>query len=248
MLRRPLKFALLLGLGLAPLLLPAARPRAETAFTPEQRAEIVTILRDALKRDPQILRDAIAAMQADDEAQQKARSLAAIAARKNDLVQPSDPFTGDPRASVTIVEFFDVRCPYCRKLEPEMAALMAHDPSVKLVYKDLPILGPASVLGAKALLAAQKQDKYVPMRDALMRMSVPPTQEIIDAEAGTLGIDTDRLRQDMNDPAIQARIDTNLKLASALGIEGTPALVIGTQLIPGAVDTSELQKAVDAAR
>ena len=114
------------------------------------------ILRDALKQDPSILRDAVTAMQ-DDEGD---RQRAALAAAKDSLIDPADPVGGNPKGDVTIVEFFDTRCPYCRKLEPTMADLLARDHGVRLVYKDLPILGPASVLGSKALLAAQKQGGY----------------------------------------------------------------------------------------
>jgi protein-disulfide isomerase len=207
-------------------------------FTPAQRAEIVQILRDALKQDPSILRDAVAAMQADEGDHQRA----ALVAAKDALIDPADPVGGNPKGDVTIVEFFDTRCPYCRKLEPTMADLLTRDHGVRLVYKDLPILGPASVLGSKALLAAQKQGAAI--------MTAPPqtTEAIIQDAAQRLGLDWKRLRHDMDDPAIQARIDANLKLARSVGIEGTPALVIGGELIPGAVDLAELRKAVTTAR
>jgi protein-disulfide isomerase len=213
-------------------------------FTPAQRAEIVQILRDALKQDPSILRDAVAAMQADEGDHQRA----ALAAVKDTLVDPADPVGGNPKGDVTIVEFFDTRCPYCRKLEPTMADLLSRDHGVRLVYKDLPILGPASVLGSKALLAAQKQGGYEKLRAAIMAAPPQTTEAIIQEAAQRLGLDWKRLRHDMDDPAIQARIDTNLKLARSVGIEGTPALVIGGDLIPGAVDLAELRKAVTTAR
>lgn len=130
---------------------------AAAEFTPAQRAEIVAIMRDALQRDPSILREAVVALQADEGARSQAATQAAIAKVGPDLVTSADPVAGDPRGDVTIVEFFDTRCPYCRKLEPVMDKFLANDGKVKLVYKDLPILGPASVLGTKALLAAQNQ-------------------------------------------------------------------------------------------
>jgi protein-disulfide isomerase len=206
-------------------------------FTPAQRAEIVQILRDALKHDPSILQDAMTAA-----------SRAAIAAARETMVDPADPVGGNAQGDVTIVEFFDTRCPYCRKLEPTMAEFLARDHGVRLVYKDLPILGPASLLGSKALLAAQKQGGYEKLRDAIM--SAPPntTQAMVQAAAQKLGLDWKRLEHDMDDPAITTRIQTNLKLAHDIGIEGTPALVIGSTLIPGAVDLAELQTAVAAER
>ena len=161
---------------------------------------------------------------------------------------PADPVAGNPHGDVTIVEFFDTRCPYCRKMEPAMDSFLAQDHKVRLVYKDLPILGPASVLGTKALLAAQKQDAYVKMREAVMKLPPDTTIAQIEARGRALGLDWPRMAHDMEDPAVQARIDANLKLAHDLGIQGTPALVIGDDLVPGAVELPELQKAVADAR
>jgi protein-disulfide isomerase len=221
-------------------------PAAE--FTPSQRAEIVAIVRDALKQDPSLLRDAIVALQADDGERSQEASRAAIAQTRGQLVAPSDPVAGDPHGDVTIVEFFDTRCPYCRKMEPVMESFLAKDRKVRLVYKDLPILGPASVLGTKALLAAQKQNAYVKMREAVMKLPPDTTIGQIESSARALGLDWPRMAHDMEDPSVQARIDANLKLAHDLGIQGTPALVIGNDLVPGAVELPELQKAVADAR
>ena len=213
-------------------------------FTAAQRAEIVKIMRDALKQDPSILRDAVTALQADETGKQKE----VLAAAKNSLIDPADPVAGNPHGDVTIVEFFDTRCPYCRKIEPTMADLLARDLGVRLVFKDLPILGPASVLGSKALLAAQKQGGYEKLRDAIMSAPPQTTKAMIQEAANHLGLDWPRLQHDMDDPAIQARIDSNLKLARSIGIEGTPALVIGGELIPGAVEGDELRSAIAKAR
>jgi protein-disulfide isomerase len=223
-------------------------PTWADAFTSAQRAEIIAIIRDALKRDPSLLRDAVVALQTDDAEREKTASRGAVLAAKGALVTEDDPVVGNPRGNVTIVEFFDVRCPYCRKLEPEMSAFLAADHNVRLVYKDLPILGPASVVGTKALLAARKQDAYVRLRDAVMRMPPDITRAGIETEAKKLGLDTARLLHDMDDPSIQTQIDANLRLAQRLNIQGTPAMVVGNDLLSGAVDTAELKAAVAQAR
>ena len=221
--------------------------RAES-FTAAQRAEIVTVVREALKRDPSILREAIVTLQADEGEKTQEATRAAIAQAREKLVDPADPIAGNPNGDVTIVEFFDTRCAYCRKLEPVMDGLLAKDRHVRLVYKDMPILGPASVLGTKAMLAAQKQDAYVKMRDAVMKLPPDTTLPQLETAARGLGLDWPRMAKDMEDPAIKARIEANLKLARELGIQGTPALVIGNDLVPGAVDAAELQRLVAAAR
>lgn len=231
------------------LLLPAMVTGAAAAeFTPAQRSEIVAIVRDALKQDPSILRDAVVALQADEGERSQKATRAAISQTQNQLVTPADPVAGDPHGDVTIVEFFDTRCPYCRRLEPVMDKFLATDHRVRLVYKDLPILGPASVLGTKALLAAQQQDAYGKMRAAVMKLPPDTTLAQIETSARALGLDWPRMAHDMDDPAVQGRIDANLKLAHQLGIQGTPALVIGNELVPGAVELPELQKAVAEAR
>jgi protein-disulfide isomerase len=212
-------------------------------FTGAQRAEIVRIMRDALQQDPSILRDAISALKA-DEANQQTLMIAA----SRDRLEDNGAVAGNPHGDVTIVEFFDTRCPYCRKLEPVMAKLLAQDHGVRLIYKDLPILGPQSLFGSKALLAAHRQGGYEKLRDAIMAAPPQTTKAMIKEAAERIGLDWARLERDMNDPAIQIQINENLKLAQAIGVDGTPAMVIGHTFLPGAVDLPELQHAVAIAR
>jgi protein-disulfide isomerase len=225
-----------------------AGPATAVDFTPAQRAEIVRILREALERDPSILRDAVEAMKNDDMRRESDAARTAIAAHRDVMVTPDDPVAGNPKGGVTIVEFYDTRCPYCRTIEPTMAKLLAEDHDVRLVYKDLPILGPASVLAAHALLAAQQQNGYDRLRTALMQAPPDFTKDQILAIARTVGLDDARLSHDMDDAAIETRLDANLALAKALQIDGTPALVIGDTLVPGAIELSELEKAIATAR
>ncbi len=239
--------------GLLGVLLGVSGARADP-FTPAQRDEIVGIVRDALKRDPSILRDAVEALQSDESARRQASTRSAIAASHDALVaDPADPVSGNPTGDVTVVEFFDTRCPYCRKLEPTMATLLGRDRGVRLVYKDLPILGPASVVGAKALLAAQLQADggrggYDKGREGLRGGGADASNEGGLASARGVGLDPERLARDMESASVQGRIAANLQLARALGIQGTPALVIGDTLLPGAIDVAELQEAVRAER
>lgn len=224
-------------------------PAAHSAFTAEQRAEIVQILRDSLRTDPTLLRDGVAALQQDEQQQQDAAARGAIAAEGRALTEnPADPATGPADADVTVVEFYDTRCPYCRRLPPTLAALLKADPKLRIVYKDLPILGPVSLLEARALLAAKRQGGYARLQDALLADPVPSTLQTLRATAQRLGMDGARLTQDMGDPSIQAQLEANLQLARTLHVDGTPAFVIGHQLIPGAVSLAELQTAVAAAR
>lgn len=218
-------------------------------FTQAQRDQIVQIIRDAMKKDPSILRDAITALQADDDNIKQAAAREAIAKLGPKLTKaPEDAVAGNPDGDVTVVEFYDLRCPYCRRMLPVMTQLLQSDPKIRLVYKDIPILGPASVLGAKAVIAAQRQGGYLKLHDLIMAGSPNITEDTLRIEAQKAGLDWDRLHRDMADPAIEKRLDENLDMAHVLGIEGTPAYVIGGKLLPGALDLAELQGAVAAVR
>jgi protein-disulfide isomerase len=237
-----------LGCVLALLAAWPAAARADS-FTPQQRAEIVAIVRQALRDDPSILRDAVGALQQDEGKRQQSAARAALATRSHQLRDdPADPVAGNPHGDVTVVEFYDPRCPYCRAMRPVVAQLLAADPGVRLVYKDIPVLGPDSRMDARALLAAQRQGGYLPMQAAEMAADARPTEDGLRQQAAHLGLDGARLVRDMADPAIKDRLGANVALAKALGIDGTPTFVIGDQIIPGAVPLSELRGAVAAAR
>jgi protein-disulfide isomerase len=237
----------LFGPALAGLLL--ASPALAQGFTPEQRQEIVGIVRQALKEDPSILRDAIAALEQSETRERAGAQRAAIAAHADALFRDSaDPVKGNPQGKVTLVEFFDARCGYCKQMEPAMQQLLRRQPDVRLVLKDLPVLGPNSVLASRALLAAQRQGKYAELHDALMKLREEPTEPVLRREAERVGLDWAKLRREMDNPAIQQRLQGNMRLAQALQVEGTPALVIGETLVPGAVDLATLERLVAEAR
>lgn len=240
----PLVFLLLLAAGPGQDTAPTGPP----AFTAAQRAEIVRILRDALRSDPSILRDAVTALQAEEGSRHAADARAAIRASSQALLHdPTDPVAGNPSGDVTVVEFFDIRCPYCREMQPVLEQLLRQDHGVRLVLKDFPVLGPESKLGARALLAARLQGGYFKLHEALMR-SRPPTEDSLRAEAAAVGLDWARLQHDMDEPAVQQKIADNLALARTLGVQGTPAFVVGGKLIEGAVEISDLTRAIGEAR
>ena len=224
-------------------------PVLAEGFTAGQRAEIVEVLRRALREDPSILRDALTALEEADTRDRAEARRAAIAANAAALFRDAaDPIKGNPNGDVTIVEFFDVRCGFCKQLHPAMDALVRRDPNVRVVLKDLPVLGPNSVLAARALLASHRQGRYAAFYDALLALRVEPVEPVLRQQAERVGLDWTRLRRDMDDPAIARRIEANLRLAQTLGIEGTPALVIGETLVPGAVDLPALERLVAEAR
>lgn len=227
----------------------AGQPSLSGSFTPAQRQEIVGILRDALRDDPTILRDALAAMEMAEQRDREGLARGAIARNRAALVNtPTDPVRGNPTGAITVVEFFDARCPYCKRMVPAVAELLRRHRDVRLVQKDLPILGPSSVLASRALLAAQRQGKYAEYHDALLSTREDLTEPVLKREAEKLGLNWARLRADMDAPEIARRLEANLALARELGIEGTPAYVVGDRLVPGALDLAGLEQLVATAR
>jgi len=220
---------------------------AAAEFTPQQRNAIVEILREALKSDPSILREAVEALQSDQSERQADAARAAIAANHDALYGQSDPAGGSAQADITIVEFLDPRCGYCRQAAPGLAMLRRNDPGIRLIYKDMPILGPASVLASRALLAADRQGGYERLLGAVLGGPPDITEDSLRTQAQQQGLDWPRLQKDMADPAIQQRLEANVQLAKTLGIEGTPAFVVGDRLVAGS-DMAELQGAIAAVR
>lgn len=229
-------------------LLPFAAPAQP--LSAQQRAEVERIVRELLTRDPSVLREALAALEAAQAEAQAQATRSALAAHADALARnPADPSLGNPRGDVTIVEFSDYRCPYCRRAHPELRRLLAEDSRVRLVAKELPILGPASLLMARVALAAHRQGRWEAVNARLIAFQGEPSEAaVIAAAVAAGGLDEARLRRDLADPALAAQLQANLQLARAIGVSGTPAFVIGGRLIPGAIELAELRRAVAEAR
>jgi protein-disulfide isomerase len=164
---------------------------------------------------------------------------------------PGVPLAGRPQGDVTVVEYMDFNCPYCRKLAPELQALMKADPKVRVLYKEWPIFGGVSVYAAKVALAASWQGKYLQVHDALIGAPsrLGSEQEVRDL-AQKAGANLPRLDEDLkaHGAAIDALLRRNDQEARALGLEGTPGLLIGDILVPGALSVADLQRVVTLTR
>jgi protein-disulfide isomerase len=236
---------LTVGIAMTAAVLARAEPAAAADLTVEQ---IEKIVRDYLLREPKVVFDALQELQRQEAEATAARQKAAIATNQKKLLDdPLTPVGGNPDGDVTLVEFFDYRCTYCRRVVSSVRELLDEDGDLRVVFKDMPVLGPDSVRAARAALASRKQDGYVPFHFALMA-SDDLSPAGIRAAAKSVGLDPDRLEADMDAPEVNAVIEANYALAHELGIEGTPAFVIGDQLIPGAVEKARLQHLIDEAR
>lgn len=161
---------------------------------------------------------------------------------------PASPVAGNPEGDVTIVEFFDYNCPSCRKFAPMLAEFLHDDPELRVIYKEFPVLGPDSMYAARAALAARQQNRYHGFHRALMQASGPLTEEKVLEIALEVGLDTAKLKDDMQDPAITEAIERNLALARDLGIYATPSLVIDGHVLQGAVKRDKLAELIEQVR
>jgi len=216
---------------------------------PAQVDQIERIVRDYLKQHPEVIVEALKAYQAQQDAKKADALRATIASLKSELLSdPATPVGGNPAGDVAVVEFFDYRCPYCKAMAPDLAKALAADGKVRLVYKEFPILSPTSVVAAKAALAARYQDKYVVFHDRLMGVQGTLDESQIYSTAADAGLNVARLKADMERPEITEAIARNYSLADKLDIQGTPAFVIGDQLLDGVSTADELAAAIKRAR
>ena len=204
---------------------------------------------DYLMQNPDVLARALENLQnyyATEEAKRQRQSLLDNA---DDLYNSSSDFTLGPKnASVTIVEFFDYNCGYCKRVFQPLQELIARDDDIRLVVKEFPILSQTSVLAAQAGIAAQAQGVFPDFHAAMMTARGAITMDSIIDAAQSAGADIDRLQADMNSPVTAAIIDRTRAAAQALQISGTPGLVIGSQVIPGAIDLEQMREIIAAER
>ena len=166
------------------------------------------------------------------------------------LRDPDIPALGNPQGDITIVEYFDYQCPYCKKTAPDLAQVVAEDGKVKLVLKDWPIFGPASIYAARMTLATKYQDKYEAAHDALIAAKAKLTEAAVDDLLGKAGVDVARAAADRDAHAadIDALLGRNDAQARAFGFQGTPGFIIGTFRVPGALNTAGFKRAIADAR
>ena len=213
----------------------------------EQRQVIESVIEDYLLRNPIIIRQAINALRAKEENTKKARISEALKTHKQQIFRDeTSPVGGNPKGDITLVEFFDYNCGYCKKAATTLKAVVEKDPNIRVVYKEFAILGPESATAARAALAAHRQGKYIEFHEGLMAEEA--NESNILALVKSLGMDYSRFRKDMGRSDIEAILQKNYQLANILGITGTPVFVIGDQIIPGAVSEEALQRAIKEER
>lgn len=215
---------------------------AGQASTRPDRAEIEAIVRDYILNHPEIIPEAVARLE-------QAEARKALAANRTALETPfAGAIAGNPQGDVKLVVFFDYACPYCRQGHADVSRLVREDPRLMVVYRDFPVLSPASTEAAMASLSAAQQGRYRSFHDAMFespgRVSLARTLGIVKG----VGLDEKRTTADLTSAELKAEINRNLELGRSLGLTGTPSYVVGNRILSGAVGFDRLKEAVAAAR
>ena len=245
-LRAAAALALTVGLAAAPQA--GSAQDAQPPFDATQSEAIEALVRQYILEHPEVVVEALHRYEQQQQAAEAERQAAAIVALADQLsADPRDPVIGNPNGDVTLVEFFDYRCGYCKRMTGTLAQLIEEDPQLRVVMKEFPILSRESGQAARAALAGLRQDKYEAFHFALMQGGALTDDEIL-AIAESVGLDNEQLQAGMQDPEIEAVLRDNLALAEKIGITGTPAFIVGNTLIHGAVSIEELRAKIAAAR
>lgn len=200
---------------------------------------------EIIRNNPEIIMEAIKILQAKDAKNKQEQADQNIKSKKQRLEDDKNaPILGNPNGEIIIVEFFDYNCGYCRRAFKTIMNLIADNNAVKVVMRELPILGDASVFTAKASLASQKQQKYEEFHVALMNNRSRNTEKSVLKIAKKIGMDIDQLQFDMNSSFVLDHIEESQKLSESLGISGTPAFVFGEKIVPGAIDLQAMKDLV----
>ena len=223
----------------------ASRTDSTTTSSAPGEQPLDKAIEQYIRSHPEVIEQSLQALEAKREAEEKTRQKAALAKRQQDLLNdPSSPVSGNPNGDVTIVEFFDYRCGFCKRAAGAVTQIQKDDPRVRVIYKDFPILGEPSEIAAKAALAANVQGKHQAFHEAALASKNEMTKSELLRIAGEVGLDAARLETDMANPEWQSVIDRNRALARDLGITGTPGFIVGTELVPGALDVKGLKELI----
>jgi len=202
-----------------------------------EKKQIVAIVRDYLTKNPEILVEMTTELDKRQQEEQAAQQGKAISDNADAIFRSPHAFTaGNPNGDVTVVEFFDYNCGFCRRAMPSVVKLVDSDPKVKLVLKELPIFGDDSEAAAKGALAAHKQGKYFEMHQKLFSEPGKANKDKVLRIANELGLDVPQLEKDMESDEVKQSLDEARDLAQKLGLQGTPLYLVGDQTIPGAPD------------
>jgi protein-disulfide isomerase len=227
----------------------SAQQSVQESTPPLPKAAIEKIVHDYLVEHPEVIKEAIQALQAKEDAARADDQSQKVAQHKGEIFADSaSPVAGNPVGDVTIVEFFDYHCPYCKAVSGPMDQLLKEDKGVRLVLKEFPILGDDSILASRAALAAVAQGKYWPFHQALMAYRGSFDMPTLKAIAKSVGIDANKMEADMAVDKTMPLISGNRSLADQIGIGATPTFIIGNKVVEGAISIDDMKALIKQVR
>jgi protein-disulfide isomerase len=229
-----LKHFMIGGLALAAMTATAILPshaQEKASFDDAQKQAIQGIIKEYLLTQPEIIREAIEELNKRQAAQADEERKKALSS----LYKEDTPFSSG-KGKVTLVEFFDYNCGYCRKAFENIIGITEEEKDLRVVFVEFPILSEGSRIASEAAIASAKQNKYFEYHTAMMRHNGPVDGDVAFKIAGEIGLDVEKLKADMKAPEVAELIEKNLQLGTAMGVQGTPAMFIGDETIPGAPD------------
>jgi protein-disulfide isomerase len=219
------------------------------SFDTSQIGEIKEIVRNYLLQNPGIIREVLTALEKSDQEDRVATIATAISDNRKELHATADGMMlGNPDGDVTMVEFFDYNCGYCKRATPDLLALLETDGKLRVILKEFPILSQDSVIAARASIAAAKQGRYLDFHTRLMSAKGVANEARTIQIAEQLGLDIELMRKDMRNQETKQIIAQSKELASKIGISGTPAYIVGETLIPGAIGIDSLRQVIAQVR
>jgi protein-disulfide isomerase len=232
---------------------PAQAPSVETGFSPSQKSEIEAIVKNYLIQHPEVLQEAMEALDKRQKEADAEKARTSIKQLKATIFNSTHQVVlGNPQGNVTMVEFFDYNCAFCKRAMADMMNLLKTDPDLRFVLKEFPVLGPGSIEAAHVAVAARMQDpsgkKYLEFHQKLLSSRGPADKMRALAVAKDVGFDVARLEKDMASDEAKATIEESMKLADALGVNGTPSYVVGDEVVVGAVGIDELRAKIQGER
>lgn len=225
-----------------------ALPASAQSFTDAQKKEITGIFEQHLEEKPELVMDALQRLEQNKRKEQDELAKQSIAKNLDIMTSEDRPSVGNPEADVTVIEFFDYNCGYCKRAVPDIQKVLETDKNVRFVFKEMPILGPSSKTAAQYALAAHKQDKYFDYHVALMDHRGQKDEKTLKKIGEDLGLDVDRLESDATSKEINDQIEESITLARSIGIQGTPAFIVEGELFRGYLGPQGLEREISKAR
>lgn len=244
--RLSVKATLLAGLSI--LAISAGAKAQDAAFNDAQKDAIKGLVREYIIENPEIIAEAMTALRSKQEKAIEDNAKEKIGEYKEYFKSADLPYAGNKDGDIIVVEFFDYNCGYCKKALPDVLSLIEKDKNVKVVFMEMPILGPTSLTAAQWAMAAQKQGKYFEFHQALMEHQGQKNETELTEIASKIGLDVEQMKKDAASTEIQEALAKKSEVSQEIGVRGTPAFVVGDKFIPGYIGEEALLATVKEAR